>query len=210
MSTYAYARNASGHYLGSLMSDGDADGEQRASVPVVLDDSSDVHANNIVNDVESESRPHTAESAPAISSKSPPAMSDKSLSSVIDTGDATPAHSQLVSSHDEPAARQRRPAAKVPLRHPQFQSPLATSHTPAHMQETTTTIATTTTADIPSLTVVGSTPITPTAPESFGRPQPQDDRTPLTGRSSPVNDRDRRQSRRRSVMDVSFPTVFAV
>lgn len=208
MSTYAYARTASGHYLGSLS---DGDGEQRASVPVVLDDSSNVHANTIINDVESESRPQTAESAPAISSKSPPAMSDKPLSSVnpaqnIDTGDAAPAHSQSVSSHDEPAARQRGPAVKVPLRHPQ--SPLATSHTAAHMQETTTTTTTTMTADIPSLIVVGSTPITPTAPESFGRPQPQDDRTPLTGRSSPANDRDRRQSRRRSVMDVSFPTVF--
>jgi len=205
MSTYACARTASGRHLGSLMSDGG----QRASVPVVLDDSNNVHANNIINDVELESRPHTAESAPTISSKPPPALSDKpsvNPAQNIDTGDITPAHSQPISSHDDPAASpqgQRGPAARAPLRHPQ--SPLATSHTAGHMQETTTTMTT----DIPSLTVVSSTPVTPTAPETFGRSQPQDDRLPLTGRSSPVNDRDRRQSRRRSMMDVSNPTILS-
>ena len=75
MSTYAYARTASGRYLGSLMcTDEQTDGEQRASVPVVLDDSNGVYANNIIDDVES--RPHTAESAPAINSKPPQAMSN--------------------------------------------------------------------------------------------------------------------------------------
>jgi hypothetical protein len=203
MSTYAYARTAPGRYLGSLMSDG----EQRASVPVVLDDSNNVHANNVIDDIESESRPHTAESAPVIHSKSPPVMSDKpsvNPAQNIDAGDATPAHSQ---SHDPAASPQgQRGPVKAPLRHPP--TPLATSHTASHIQETTTT--TTTTTDIPSLTVVGSTPVTPTAPESFSRPPPQDDRLPLTGRSSPLNDRDRRQSRRRSVMDVSFPTGLSI
>ena len=208
MSTYAYARTASGRYLGSLMcSEEQTDGEQRASVPVVLDDSNSVYANNIIDDVES--RPHTAESAPAISSKPPHTMSN--ISSVnpaqdIHTGDISPARSQPVSSHDEPAASRQAqggpPAAKTPLRHPQ--SPLATSHTAGHTQESTTT------TDIPSLTVVGSSPVASAPQEYFAPPQPQDDRLLLTGSSTPVNDRDRRQSRRRSVMDVSFPTVIWV
>ena len=205
MSTYANARTASGRYLGSLMcTDEQTDGEQRASVPVVLDDSNSIHASNIIDDAES--RPHTAEITPAVSLKPPPAMSNKSSVNPdqnIDTGNITPAHSQPVSSYDDPAAsrqRQRGPPVKTPLRHPQ--SPLATSHTAGHTQETTTT------TDIPSLTVVGSSPVAPAPPDLFARPQPQDDRLPLTGRGSPANDRDRRQSRRRSVMDVSFPTVF--
>ena len=207
MSTYAFARTASGRYLGSLMcTDEQTDGEQQASVPVVLDDSNSVHANNIIDDVDS--RPHTAEVTPAVSSKPPPAMSNKSSVNPdqnIDTRDITPVHSQPVLSYDDPAASRQRqggPLAKTPLRHPQ--SPLATSHTTGHTQETTTT------TDSPSLTVVGSTPVAPAPPDFLARPQPQDDRLPLTGRSSPVNDRDRRQSRRRSVMDVSFPTVFWV
>src|SRR5258706_1543609 len=208
MSTYAHARTASGRYLGSLMcSDEHTDGEQRASVPVVLDDSNGVYANNIIDDVQS--RPHTAESAPGISSKPPQAMSN--ISSVnpaqnIHRGDISPAQSQPVSSYDDPAASRQGqggpPTAKTPLR--DTQSPLATSHTAGHTQETTTT------TDIPSLTVVGSSPVAPNPPDYFPRPLPQDDRLMLTGRSSPVNDRDRRQSRRRSVMDVSLPTVISV
>lgn len=191
----SYARTASGRYLGSLYSDEETDREQRASVPVVLDDSN-VHA--IIDDVES--RPHTAESAPAITSK-PSTIADKSSVNPprnIDTGDLTPLRSQPIPSHDDPAPSLQRGAAKTPPRRAQSLS--ATSHTASHRQETSLNTT------IPSVSIVSSTPVTPTAPTSFSRVQ--EDRMPPTGRSTPVNDRDHRQSRRRSVMDVSLVPFF--
>jgi hypothetical protein len=195
MSTYV--RTSSGRFLGSLCSAEQPDQEQRASVPVVLDDS---HVHAITDDLES--RPHTAESAPAISSKSP-AMVDKSPvnpAQDLETGDVPPVRSQPIPSHDDPVASPQGGAAKTPPRHPQSTS--ATSRMASPRQETSIR------TDIPSVTVVGSTPVHRSVPESFGRLE--EDRLPLTGRSSPVNDRDRRQSRRRSVMDVSLATIFLV
>lgn len=127
MSTYA--RTASGRYRGSLYSDEQTDRGQQASVPVVLDDSN-VHAST--DDVES--RPHTAESAPAISSKSPAIVDKSSVNPAqnMDTGDITPAHSQPVPSHDDPAASLQGGAAKTPPRH--LHSALATSHTHGQSQ----------------------------------------------------------------------------
>ena len=199
----SYARTTSGRYLGSLYSDEETDREQReqreqrTSVPVVFDDS-DVHA--IIDDVES--RPHTAESAPAITSKSS-TIADKSSVNPprnMDTGDVTSVRSQPIPSHDDPAASPQGGTAKTPPRRAQSLS--ATSHTASHRQETSVS------TDIPSVSVISSTPVSPTAPESFGRPPPQEDRIPPTGRSTPVNDRDHRQSRRRSVMDVSLVPFF--
>lgn len=193
----SYARTASGRFLGALYSDEETDREQRASVPVILDDA-DVHA--IIDDVES--RPHTAENegASAISSK-PSTIADKSSRNAprnTDTGDVASVRSQPIPSHDDPAPSPQTSAAKTPPRRAQSLS--ATSHTANHRQETSLNTS------IPSVSVVSSTPVSPTAPESFGRVQ--EDRIAPPGRSTPVNDRDHRQSRRRSVMDVRVVPFF--
>jgi hypothetical protein len=125
----SYARTASGPcLLGSRCSDEETDGEQRASVPVVLDDS---NAGTVIEDVASQ--PHTAESAPAISSKS----SKSSKSSVnpardardaqaaqaaqaapdapdTDTTDVASVRFQPIPSHDDLAGISRRGAVKTP------------------------------------------------------------------------------------------------
>jgi len=192
----SYARTASGRYLGSLYSDEETDREQRASVPVVLDDS---NVGAIVDDVES--RPHTAESDPAISLKSSTTITDKSSGNPArntDTGDVTSARPQPVPSDDTPTRSPQGGAVKTPPRHAQSHS--ATSHTASHRQETRLN------TDIPSVSVLSSTPVSPSAPESVTRAP--EDRLPPTGRSTPVSDRDHRQSRRRSVMDVSLASFF--
>ena len=202
----SYAGTASGPRLGSRCSDEEMGGEQRASVPVVLDDS---NPDAVIDDVASQLP--TAESVPAISSKSSvnPARGAQGAQGAegaqdaqdMDTADVASVRFQPIPSHDDDLAGipQRRAAKTQPSRHAQSLS------APSHPATQTQTPSINT--DIPSLTVVSSTPVSPTAPESFG--PTQEDRLPPTGRSTPVNDRDRRQSRRRSVMDVSLPCFFS-
>jgi hypothetical protein len=198
MSSYSYPRTATDRYL------------QQTGVPVVLDDPS---VDATTDDIET--RPPTAEGVAERRSKfssstvtDKPSMEPTQPALNADAADVAapalpPQPPQPIPSHDERTGNvgnDQGGAAKTPPRHVQ---PEAAAHRPSVSVST----------DIPSLTVVGTTPVSAAAaaPESFHRLQEvQEDRLPPTaaatatgtGRSTPVNERDRRQSRRRSVMDV--------
>ena len=162
----------------------------------ILADSNSVHANNIIDDVGSPHSRNYACSQLETSSIVEQINPDQN----IDTGDITPAHYQPVSSCDDPAAswqRQGGPPAKNAAAAPSVSlGHLAhgRSHARNHQNHKHSFI------HRPRHFLGRLAP-----PDLFARPQPQDDRLPLMGRSSPANDHDRRQSRRCSV---SFPAAF--